>query len=269
MKDIFNLDNKVALVTGGLGILGKIFCETLSQYGAHVICVDVEQEASCTFAQQLCNQYKTDAIGIGCDISDIEQVKALSHVLEQKYGRLDILLNNAATKSTHLEKFFNPTEEYTLETWQEVMRVNVDGMFLMAQSMLEHLKRSGNASIIQTSSIYGMLAPDNRIYEGSEYMGLQINSPVVYGVSKAGVIGLTKQLAALWAPHNIRVNALVPGGVQSGQNETFVKKYAQRVPMGRMATKEDMVGAVIFLASEASRYMTGQSLVIDGGLSIW
>jgi len=124
-------------------------------------------------------------------------------------------------------------------------------------------------SIVQTASIYGIMAPDDRIYEGSHYLGRQINTPAVYSASKAGVVGLTRYLAAYWAKHGIRVNTLTPGGVESGQNEEFKRRYSARVPMGRMARAEEMVAALVFLASEASSYVTGQNLIVDGGLQAW
>lgn len=126
-----------------------------------------------------------------------------------------------------------------------------------------------HGSIIQTASIYGILGPDQRIYEGSHYLGRQINTPPVYAASKAGVVGLTRYLAAMWAHANVRVNTLVPGGVESGQNDIFNSRYSARVPMGRMAQADEMVGALIYLASDASSYVTGQTLAIDGGLSAW
>jgi NAD(P)-dependent dehydrogenase (short-subunit alcohol dehydrogenase family) len=127
----------------------------------------------------------------------------------------------------------------------------------------------GRGSIIQTASIYGILAPDKRIYEGSEYNGRAINTPPVYSASKAGVVGLTRYLAAHWAEMGVRVNTLTPGGVETGQNDEFRRRYSARVPLGRMAQPNEMVGAVIFLASDASSYITGQNIIVDGGLSVW
>ena len=150
------------------------------------------------------------------------------------------------------------------------MSVNMDGMFLVAQAVGNQMVHQGTGgSIIQTSSIYGILASDKRIYEGSYYLGRQIGNPAVYSASKAGVVGLTKYLAAYWADKGIRVNTLTPGGVESGQNDTFKGRYSARVPLGRMAQGEEMVGALIYLASDASSYVTGQNLVVDGGLSVW
>ena len=149
------------------------------------------------------------------------------------------------------------------------MGVNLDGMFLVAKEFLGKIATGHPVSIIQTSSIYGIVGADQSIYEGSKYLGCKISNPAVYSASKAAVIGLTKHLAAEWGAKGVRINTLVPGGVSSGQNQTFVDKYSARVPMGRMARAEEMVGAVLFLASDASSYVTGQVLVVDGGLTAW
>jgi NAD(P)-dependent dehydrogenase (short-subunit alcohol dehydrogenase family) len=150
------------------------------------------------------------------------------------------------------------------------MSVNVDGMFLVAQAVGRQMQKQGTGgSIVQTASIYGIVSSDKRIYEGSFYLGRQISNPAVYSTSKAAVVGLTKYLAANWGDSGIRVNALVPAGVESGQNDTFKARYSARVPLGRMAKPDEMVGALVYLASDASSYVTGHCLVVDGGLSAW
>src|SRR3990167_10668188 len=174
-----------------------------------------------------------------------------------------------STKPRDLTAFFSPFGDYSLAAWREIMAVNLDGMFLMAQAVGKQMVSNRSGSIIQTAYIYSMLGPDQRIYEGSHYLGREINTPAVYTASKAGVIGLTKHLATLWANYGIRVNSLCPGGVSSGQNDEFNKKYSARIPMGRMAQKSDIVGPMMFLVSDASKYMTGQVLYADGGLSAW
>jgi len=179
------------------------------------------------------------------------------------------LLNNAASKGSNLDQFFTPFENYSLQTWREVMAVNIDGLFLVAQSVGNHMKALGGGSIIQISSIYGVVAPDQRIYEGSEYNGRAINTPAVYSVSKAAVLGLTSYLSTYWADSKIRVNTLTPGGIASGQNGEFNKKYSNRVPLGRMGEAAELTGALIYLASDASSYVTGQNIIVDGGLSAW
>jgi NAD(P)-dependent dehydrogenase (short-subunit alcohol dehydrogenase family) len=209
-------------------------------------------------------------IGFGCDVSDPESVGQLVVDVVKKFGDIHILHNNAATKSSDLNAFFAPFEEYSLSEWRKIMAVNLDGMFLVAQAVgAQMIKQKTGGSVIHTSSIYGIVAPDQRIYEGSEYMGIQINTPAVYAASKSGVLGLSRYLATYWASHGIRVNTLTPGGVESGQNQEFQKQYCARVPLGRMAQSLDMAGALIYLASDASRYVTGQNLVVDGGLTCW
>ena len=149
------------------------------------------------------------------------------------------------------------------------MAVNLDGLFLVARAVGTRMAARGAGSIVQTASIYGVRGPDPRLYEGSEYRGQPINTPPVYSASKAGVIGLTKHLATYWADRGVRVNTLTPGGVESGQNETFQARYGARVPLGRMARPDEMVGALLFLASDAASYVTGQNIIVDGGLSAW
>ncbi|MNN42080.1 Gluconate 5-dehydrogenase [compost metagenome] len=191
-------------------------------------------------------------------------------IVVKTFGKINILLNNAASKTDNLDAFFAPIEDYSLEEWRKIMAVNIDGMFMVAQAVgRQMLSQESGGSIIQTSSIYGVLGPDNRIYEGSYYLGKVINTPPVYSTSKAAVIGLTRHLATIWADKGIRVNAITPGGVQSGQNEEFINRYSNRIPLGRMGKPEEMVGAVLYLSSDASSYVTGQNLIIDGGLTAW
>ncbi len=188
----------------------------------------------------------------------------------KQFGDIHILHNNAATKTSNLEAFLAPFEEYTLDQWREVTKVNLDGMFLVAQAVGRRMvEQNRGGSIIQTASIYGLLGSDSRIYDGSSYMGTSINTPAVYSASKAAVIGLTKYLATYWADKNIRVNCIIPGGAESGQNDIFKEKYSNRVPLGRMAQPEEIVGALLYLASNASSYVTGQNIIVDGGLSAW
>jgi NAD(P)-dependent dehydrogenase (short-subunit alcohol dehydrogenase family) len=266
----FSLKGKTAIVTGGTGILGKRFCHGLAEFGANVAVVDINKQASYELANELRQSHGIKAIGIDCDVSLPIQVETMVQQVVMELGEIHILHNNAASKSTDLDAFFARFEEYTLEQWRQVMSVNIDGMFLVAQAVGKQMIAQGKGgSIIQTSSIYGICGPDQRIYEGSIYLGHKINTPAVYCASKAAVVGLTKYLAAYWAEYGIRVNTLIPGGNESGQNEQFKKNYAQRVPLGRMGKPDEMVGALLYLASDASSYVTGQSVIVDGGLSAW
>jgi NAD(P)-dependent dehydrogenase (short-subunit alcohol dehydrogenase family) len=269
-KNMFNLGGKTAIVTGGLGILGGHFCRGLAEFGANVAVVDLDGGKASEYALKLEEEFGIGAAGFACDVSNPHSVRAMVDNVVDKLGQVHILHNNAASKSKDLDAFFAPFEEYSLEEWRRIMSVNMDGMFLVAQAVGKQMIGQGTGgSIIQTSSIYGILASDKRIYEGSFYLGRQIGNPAVYSASKAGVVGLTRYLAAHWADKGIRVNTLTPGGVESGQNDTFKERYSARVPLGRMAQGEEMVGALIYLASDASTYVTGQNIIVDGGLSVW
>ncbi|EGK12903.1 SDR family oxidoreductase [Kroppenstedtia eburnea] len=269
-KSLLDLTGKSVIVTGGLGILGRRFCTALAEFGANVAVIDLDTEAAQEFATQLSQTYQTDCIGIGCDVSSPIAVKRMVQKVIQHFGQIDILHNNAATKTDDLEAYFMPFEQYSLDQWRRVMAVNLDGMFLVAQQVgREMVKRGVGGSMIFTASIYGLVAPDHRIYRGAFYSGHAINTPAVYSASKAALYGLTKYLSTYWAKEGIRVNMLTLGGVESGQNEMFKRQYALRTPLARMGRADEMVSALIFLASEASSYVTGQNVVIDGGLSSW
>jgi NAD(P)-dependent dehydrogenase (short-subunit alcohol dehydrogenase family) len=261
----FRFDGEVALVTGGAGILGRRFCSGLAEAGAQVAVVDIAADAAGEVASAI-----GGAEAFACDVSDQASVRACVAKVIERFGRIDVLLNNAATKSRDVRAFFAPFEDYALDTWREVMGVNIDGMFLMAQAVGPEMLRSGRGGrIVQTASIYGVCGPDSRIYEGSDYLGGPINTPAVYSTSKAAVIGLTRWLATHWADKGIRVNCLVPGGVSSGQNSTFSELYSARVPLGRMAEADEMVPPMLFLASREASYVTGQVLAADGGWTVW
>jgi NAD(P)-dependent dehydrogenase (short-subunit alcohol dehydrogenase family) len=271
MSDRFDLTGRTAIVTGGGGILGQGFCEVLAAHGANVAVFDVNEAAAGRTVEALKRSAPAaNALAVACDVSSPESVAEAVARVVKAFGGIDILHNNAATKTSNLADFFTPFEDYSLDTWREIMGVNIDGMFLMAQAVGRQMVAQGRGgSIIQTASIYGVVAPDQRIYEGSQYMGRAINTPAVYSASKAAVIGLTRYLASYWGAHGIRVNTLTPGGVESGQNDVFSRKYSARVPLARMARADEMQSALLFLASDASSYMTGQNLVIDGGLTCW
>jgi len=269
----FNLSGKTAIVTGGAGLLGKNFCHALADCGANVVIADINEQSANLLAKELEIEKDIKSIGIYCDVASPESVKGLIDIVIDSYGSIEILNNNAsitATTSSDPTAFFASFEEYSLDVWREVMAVNLDGMFLVAQAVgKQMLKQGKGGSIIQTASIYGSMAPDQRIYEGSDYLGRPINTPVSYSTSKTAVVGLTKYLATYWADKNIRVNTLSPGGIENGQNNEFIKKYSARIPMSRMAEQDEMVGALIFLASDASSYVTGQNIIVDGGLEAW
>ena len=265
------LKNRNTIVTGGAGILGRGFCKILAENGANVAVLDIDIDSAKNIALEIKNKNPTcNIVAMYCDVTKLDSVNEAVGAINKIFGGIDFLSNNAATNTKDLKKFLAPFENYDIETWREVMAVNIDGMFLIAQTVGKiMLKQVKGGSIVQTSSIYGLLAPDQRIYQGSEYNNQQMNSPAVYAASKAAVIGLSKYLSSYWGEKNIRVNSISPGGVESGQNDQFIKNYSSRVPMRRMAKASEIEAALLFLASDASSYITGQNLVIDGGLSAW
>ena len=266
----FSLNEKVAIVTGGAGILGEHFAIGLADAGANVAIVDINISKALDIAKHINDRYENKAIAIQCDITSEKSVQTMTKQVLEEFKEINILHNNAAGKSNDLDAFFEDYEEYSLTQWKEIMNTNLDAMFLVSKIVGKIMKnQQKGGSIVQTSSIYGIMGPDPRIYEGSYYLGRQINSPAVYSASKAGVIGLTQYLATYWAQDRIRVNSITPGGIESGQNDIFKQKYSNRIPLGRMGKPEEMVGALIYLASDASSYVTGHNLVIDGGLNTW
>ena len=264
-KNIFDLTGKTAIITGGGGNLGPHFGQALSDFGANIVLVDVVPEGVKKGAQDI-QDNGGKALGLVCDITDPDSVESMVEKAATEFGGVHILMNNAASKTDDLKAYLTNADDYSMETWRKVMEVNIDAMFLVAQKVSKKMiAQKQGGSIIQTSTHYALNGPDFRIYEGSFYMGEPISQPPVYATSKAAVLGLTRYLASYWAQHNIRVNSLVPGGISTGQNNEFHERYMKNVPLNRMALIEDMVGAVVYLASNASAYMTGQEIIVDGG----
>ena len=262
------LAGRTALVTGAAGILGSAFTESLLAAGASVVAVEKSSEALDALVA------KCDAgarlLSVVADITDESAIGAAFDAAEREFGGVDSLLNNAATKGASLTECFRPLEEFSVTTWNEIVAVNLTAPFLCAREFVRRWSPGRTDGVIlQVSSIYGVVGPDPRIYDGAEYLGVKINTPLVYSATKSGVLGMTRHMATHLAPRGIRVNAITPGGVQSGQSSEFVSRYCSRVPLGRMATTEDIVGAMIFLMSPRSAYVTGQNLIVDGGWTAW
>lgn len=268
--DLYDLTGRVAVVTGGAGILGSETSAALADHGALVAVVDIDTARAEEAAAALTAEFGTRTIGLACDVTDEASVAAVADTVERELGPIAILHNNAATKGPDLAKMFASVADYDMETWRAIMAVNLDGLFIVAREIGGRMAERGAGSIIQTASIYGAtMGPDQRIYEGSEYLGRPINTPPVYSASKGGVVGLSLYLATYWADRGVRVNTLTPGGIGSGQNDEFGRRYSARVPMGRMARAAEVAAGFLFLASDASSYVTGQNLHVDGGLSAW
>lgn len=266
--DLFRLDGKVVIVTGGAGILGRGYCRALAQRGAEVVIADIDQSACDDLAIQLTEQTGAKVRGLAVDLSSEASIVDWAKAILDTHGRVDVLMNNAAAKPNG---FFAPLENYSLQTWNEVMAVNVNALFLATRELGPGMAERGSGSIINVASIYGIVGPDQRIYEGSWYedLGGAINTPMIYAATKGAVVSMTRYLATYWGPKGVRCNCLTPGGVASGQNVEFDKRYSARVPMGRMAKADEMIGALIYLASDASSYVNGQNIIVDGGWTAW
>ena len=269
----FSLAGRVAIVTGGPGLLGKEFCKTLAEAGAAVVVADINGEGADAEAETL-TKAGYQALGVQADVTNPESVRALVNKALKVYGRLDILVNSAAldpkfdpqalaARATPLGSF----EDYPVDSWRQALDVNLTGLFLCCQAAVRPMLSQGKGVLINICSMYGLVGPDQRLYQRD---GKQTSyKPVYYSVTKAGVLGLTNYLATYYAGKNIRANALTPGGVFNGHDEIFLKAYSARAVMGRMANKDEMNGALLFLASDASSYMTGANLVVDGGWTAW
>lgn len=292
----FDITGRVAVVTGGAGLLGAEFCEVLAEAGARVIVADISQKAASQVANRLNGKYSDESSGsrrvcslaIDTDVTSKASVARLINATLDAFGRLDILVNSAALDPKfdpgHLgelgerdesqrEPSISPGDYHTtfencpLELWNQALEVNLTGMFLCCQAAARPMLEQNKGVIVNLSSIYGLVGPDQRIYQR---LGKPTKyKPVYYSVTKAAVLGLTRYLATYYAGKGIRVNALTPGGVDNEHDPDFVKAYSARTVLGRMARKDEMNGALLFLASDASSYMTGANLVVDGGWTSW
>jgi NAD(P)-dependent dehydrogenase (short-subunit alcohol dehydrogenase family) len=273
----FDLNGRVAIITGGPGLLGQEFCRTLAEAGATIVIADINAAGVNALARNFI-QAGHHCMGIATDVTQAESVQNLVDETLDAFGRLDILVNSAA-----LDPKFDPPalaemakhgaisgafEDYPLDAWKTALDVNLTGLFLCCQAAVKPMLAQGKkGSIINICSTYGLVGPDQRIYQRE---GKQTSyKPVYYSVTKAGVLGLTHYLSAYYAGTDIRVNALTPGGIFNNHDELFLKAYSARTVMGRMANKDEMNGALLFLASDASSYMTGSNLVVDGGWTAW
>jgi len=264
---LFDLSEKVAIVTGALGLIGKYHCKALAEAGAAVVVADLDKFKAEEFAFELGN----DSIGGELDITSLASIKAAHDHIMKKYGQIDILVNNAAIN----DMFENPNteleqsmfENYPLEMWNKMIVTNLTGTFLCSQVFGKEMVKQGKGSIINIASTYGIVAPDQSLYKDENGNQIFYKSPA-YPVTKGGVIAFTKFLASYLGSKGVRVNTLSPGGVENSQKEFFLKNYSDRTPLGRMAAPYDYKGAIVFLASDASAYMTGANLVVDGGWSV-
>ena len=270
----FDLSGRTAVVTGAAGLLGKEFCHTLVEAGANLVAADLNVYALTELVDSL-QASGGQAQPVETDIRQPDSVKAMVAATVKAFGRLDILVNSAALdpkfEPGHGQVFAYTFEDYPLDAWRRTIDINLTGMFLCCQAAVVPMQEQGQGVIVNLCSIYGLVGPDQRIYSNSPAVqeGQPRFKPADYAVTKAGVLGLTRYLATYYAGRNIRANALTPGGIYNNNDDAFIQAYSARTVMGRMANKDEMNGALLFLASDASSYMTGANLVVDGGWTAW
>jgi NAD(P)-dependent dehydrogenase (short-subunit alcohol dehydrogenase family) len=276
VRDQFDLSGRVAVITGGIGLLGRKHAEAIAEAGGRPVLVDLDEPRCAAVAAEIAQQYDTQSLGLAADITRPDAVeRMLARVLEA-FGRVDILINNAAVNPTMTagdgadDPSRSRLEHLPMEVWQRDLAVGLTGSFLCSRTLGAEMARRGGGVILNIASDLGLIAPDQRLYQRP---GLawdrQPVKPVTYSVVKHGLIGLTRYLATYWADRGVRANALAPGGVSNDQDEAFVHRLTQLIPMGRMARADEYKAAVLFLVSDASSYMTGATIAIDGGRTAW
>lgn len=268
----FSLTGRVAVVTGGAGLLGVRHAEAIASHGGVPVLADVRGEDAAARAEAISSAFGVPAIGLGCDITRRDAVETLHRAVMDRLGRVDILVNNAANnpKVEAPGRDFSRFEHFTLEQWNADVAVGLTGAFLCAQVFGTAFARQGHGAIVNISSEYGIIAPDQRLYHREGVPAdEQPVKPVTYTVVKSGLHGLTIYLATYWAEAGVRVNTITLGGVEHGQPADFLARASSRIPKGRMAQPHEFQGALVYLCSDASSFVTGANLVVDGGKSVW
>lgn len=275
IKDAFDLTGRVAIITGGAGLLGVKHAEAIAEMGGIPILLDFDGERARARAKEIADLFGVKTLGLTADVSQTAEVAAaLSDALAQ-LGRVDILINNAANNPKVEDGVLSRAqwsrlESFPLEVWQHDLSVGLTGAFVCSQIIGREMAQRGRGVILNVASELALIGPDQRIYRQP---GVPENEqpvkPVSYSAIKAGLLGLTRYLATYWADKGVRVNALSPGGVYNDQDPAFVQRLSNLIPMGRMADKDEYKAAVVFLVSDASSFMTGANLVVDGGRTCW
>ena len=259
---MFKLKNKTIIITGGSGLTGSAFSIISAKYGANVVIIDIDKKKSINLVKQIKEKTRNDKIiYLKCNITSLNDIKKAIDMILNKFGEISVLVNNAYPRNKNYGKKY---EDVTYEDFCENINLHVGGYFLITQQVSKIMMRQNYGNIINISSIYGFAAPRFEIYEDTE-----MTTPVEYAAIKGAIINLTKYLASYLGKYNIRVNCISPGGIFNNQPESFVKKYSQKVLLGkRMANVDDLTEALLFLLGDGSKYITGQNIVVDGGWSL-
>ena len=264
LMNLMDMKNRVAVITGATGHLGKEFSATLAEMGCDLCLVDRDISALEQVAERLRNNHQVQVFSYGCDLENQTARQKLLEQLKENHDRLNVLVNNAAfVGDSNIQGWAVDFEEQSLYSWRRAMEVNVTAAFHLSQGLIKKMANSDTASIINIGSIYGVNGPDWHLYDGVE-----MANPAAYAVSKGGLTQFTRWLATTCAPE-VRVNMISPGGIIRDQDDAFIERYEARTPMARMAKEADFSGALAYLASDMSRYVTGQNLIVDGGWTVW
>ena len=273
IKNHFDLSGRVAIITGGAGLLGMQHAQAIASTGGFPVLVDLAPARPAEGAATLATRWKVQAMGVIADITNAKQVRSLSRAVMKRFGRVDILINNAANNPKVEDTGRTPwsrLEDFPLEIWQADLTVSLTGAFLCCREFGSIMARQGRGVIVNVASDLAVIAPDQRLYRRKGVTeDQQPVKPVTYSVVKSGLLGLTRYLATYWADRGVRANSICPGGIYNGQAEEFVRRLEKLIPMGRMARLTEYQAAMVFLCSDASSYMNGANLVIDGGRSCW
>ncbi len=264
ISELSDMAGRVTLITGAAGYIGRAVSEAVAELGSNLILLDIDAGGLQKLSSQLSDKYGVNVEFLELDLADEHAIAEVPEFISDTMGRLDVLINNAAYVGTSdVSGWVTQFEEQSVGTWKQAMDVNLTSAFALSQSCVKLLRSSGNGAIINIGSIYGVYGPDLSLYEGTS-----MGNPAAYSVSKGGLLQLTRWLATVLGP-DVRVNTLSPGGVYRSQPEKFCERYILRTPLARMANEEDFKGAVAFLASDMSSYVTGQNIMVDGGWGVW
>ncbi|TND05918.1 MAG: short chain dehydrogenase [Bacteroidetes bacterium] len=260
-KAKFDLSGKVIIITGGCGLIGRAFAEACAQYGANIVLADIEAADPAGKAKELEARHKRPMLGMTVDVAKKDSVNTLKEKTLEKFGRIDGLINGHQNKTNN---FFQKFEEYGEDNWDAVVETNLKGTFLTCQVIGSYMAEQGRGSIINIPSTYSVVAPNQNLYKGTS-----LGCPAAYSASKGGVEALSQYLATYWAARGVRVNQITPHGVWNNHEEQFEKNFANFSPLQRMSYNHEVAGAAVYLLSDASSYVTGHNMLVEGGWTAW